>query len=154
MLPSANTTVTAPLSKFQPPLVSILFITYNHAAYIRQALDGILMQQVPFELEIVVANDASTDETTAIIAEYVARMPHLYQVLAYDVNLGVNRNVDRGLGACRGRYVALIEGDDYWTDRKKLAAKSNLWKQILTSVSAFTTRWWCTRMAQAKAPTL
>lgn len=121
MLSSASTTATAPLSKSQPPLVSILFITYNHAAYIRQALDGILIQQVPFDLEIVVANDASTDETTAIIAEYVARMPHLYQVLAHDVNLGVNRNVDRGLRACRGRYVALIEGDDYWTDSQKLA---------------------------------
>ncbi|GAA4495794.1 hypothetical protein GCM10023172_08050 [Hymenobacter ginsengisoli] len=78
------------------------------------------MQERPFEMEIVVANDASTDATTGIIDEYVASMPHLYKVLSYDVNLGVNRNADRGLRACRGRYVALIEGDDYWTDPQKL----------------------------------
>jgi len=84
------------------------------------------MQTVAFELEIVVANDASTDETTDIIAEYVAKAPHLYHVLAHDVNIGMNQNVNRSLGACRGRYVALIEGDDYWTDPQKLARQVEL----------------------------
>lgn len=118
MLPSKSPTISA---SEELPLVSVFVITYNHALYIREALDSILMQEGPFELEIVVGNDCSTDDTGAIINEYVARYPHVMKLLPNDQNLGMSRNLDRCLAACRGRYIAALEGDDYWTDPEKLA---------------------------------
>jgi len=103
------------------PLVSVVLITYNHAAFIRQALDGILMQEGAFEMEVVVGNDCSTDGTTAIIADYVALYPGVFRLLSHETNLGMHKNVDRSLAASRGSYVAIIEGDDYWSDTQKLA---------------------------------
>jgi len=103
------------------PLVSVLFITYNQVAYVRQALDSILMQKGPFELEITAGNDCSTDGTSAIIDEYAARHKGLFHLLPHDKNLGMSHNINRCLPACRGKYVAILEGDDYWMDAQKLA---------------------------------
>ena len=103
------------------PLVSVVLITYNHAAFIRQALDSIMMQKGPFEMEVVVGNDCSTDGTTAVIEEYEMKYPEILRVLPMERNLGMHLNVDRSLAAGRGRYVAIIEGDDYWSDTQKLA---------------------------------
>ena len=103
------------------PLVSVLLITYNQLAYVRQALDSILMQRGPFELEIVVGNDCSTDGTGAIIEEYAAHHKGIFHLLSQDKNLGMSSNINRCLPACRGKYVAILEGDDYWADAQKLA---------------------------------
>ena len=112
----AATETTGPL-----PLVSVLLITYNHAAYIRQALDGIVMQKGPFELEVIVGNDCSIDNTSDIIAEYDAQYPGLFRLMPQEKNLGGRRNMDRCEVAARGKYVAMIEGDDYWINPQKLA---------------------------------
>ncbi len=101
------------------PKVSVCVVTYNHAGYIAQALDGILAQTVAFPLEILVADDCSTDGTRAIVEGYAARFPQI-RVLPRPHNLGAAANVIDVLRAARGEYVAYLEGDDYWLGTTKL----------------------------------
>ena len=104
------------------PLVSVFVITYNHEKYISQALDGVLMQQVDFPYEIVVGEDKSTDRTRDIVCEYQRRHPDKIRLRLSRENL-YSQKLKPGwgvLGACRGKYIAMCEGDDYWTDPLKL----------------------------------
>lgn len=104
------------------PLLSIVCLTYNHAAFIRQALDGFLMQETRFPFEIIVHDDASTDETPTIIAEYAARFPTIIKPILQQQNqfsLGVPFATGLFTRAA-GQYIAYCEGDDYWTDPRKL----------------------------------
>jgi hypothetical protein len=104
------------------PLVSISVITYNHEKYIRQCLDGILMQNVDFPYEVLVHDDASPDGTADIIREYEAKYPGIIKPIyqtenQYSQGKPVSKfNFDRA----RGKYLAFCEGDDYWTDPGKL----------------------------------
>lgn len=104
----------------QPPLLSILCLTYNHEAFVAQTLEGFLAQQVGFEIEVIVADDCSTDGTVAVVERFSARFGERLRLLRAPVNLGVTRNFRRALAACRGRYVALCEGDDFWNGSSKL----------------------------------
>jgi len=101
------------------PKVSVLLVTYNHEKYIREAIDSLLMQETDFDFEIVVADDHSLDSTRAIIDGYRTGN-HDLRVLASERNVGITRNYQRGFKACRGEYVAVLEGDDYWTSPIKL----------------------------------
>ena len=101
------------------PTVSVLCITYNHAAFIRETLDSLLGQVTDFAYEVLVGDDRSTDGTPGIIAEYAARHPNLVAVLRHE-NLGPNENFSDLTRRSRGEYVAICEGDDYWTDPHKL----------------------------------
>jgi hypothetical protein len=103
-----------------PPKVSVVSITYNHEAYIREALDGFVAQKTDFPVEIIVADDASTDATPAIIQEYADRHPHLFRPILRSENVGTHANLIDALSAARGTYLALCEGDDYWIDPMKL----------------------------------
>ena len=103
------------------PKVSVVSITYNHGAYIRDALDGFVAQKTDFPIEIIVADDASTDATPTIIQEYANRYPQLFRSILRSENLGIHANLTDALSAARGEYIALCEGDDYWTDPQKLA---------------------------------
>jgi glycosyltransferase involved in cell wall biosynthesis len=102
------------------PVVSVVSITYNQAAYIGEALDGFVHQEVDFPVEIIVADDASTDATPAIIQSYADRHPHLFRPILRKENVGIHANLTGALSAARGDYLALCEGDDYWTDPLKL----------------------------------
>lgn len=102
------------------PLVSVIMPTYNHAAYISRALKSVLDQEAGFPVEILVGNDASTDETGIIIDEFVTRHPDRVRVFHAHSNQGAHANFSNLYAAARGRYVAWIEGDDYWTDPAKL----------------------------------
>ena len=102
------------------PLVSIVCITYNHEPYLRQALDGFLMQKTSFAYEIVLAEDCSTDNTRKICEEYAAKYPGIIHYIWSDNNVGAVENEARALRVARGEYIALCEGDDYWTDSMKL----------------------------------
>ncbi len=102
------------------PVVSVCMITYNHETFIRDALEGILKQEVDFPYEIVVGEDCSTDSTRAILIEYAERYPGKIRLLLRERNLGMMLNFVQTLDACRGEYVALCEGDDYWTCPQKL----------------------------------
>jgi glycosyltransferase involved in cell wall biosynthesis len=100
--------------------VSVLVMTHDHAPFIAQALDSALAQETPFPCEIVVSEDASTDGTREIVLEYARRHPDRIRLLLSEHNLRSNRVVARGIEAARGEYVALLDGDDYWTDPAKL----------------------------------
>lgn len=103
------------------PLLSVLFITYNHESYLRQSLDSVLMQETDFEFEIVVGEDCSTDNTREILKEYKERYPGKIRLLFRERNFGrPTLNVYETAMACRGKYIATLEGDDYWTDSHKL----------------------------------
>lgn len=102
------------------PKVSIITITYNHEKYIREALDSFVMQEVDFEFEVLVADDASTDKTQAIISEYAKRYPELIKPLLRKNNMGAWTNFLDVFKQAKGQYVALCEGDDFWTDPNKL----------------------------------
>lgn len=105
-------------------IVSVCVITYNHCDYIRQCLDGILMQKVDFPIEIIINDDCSTDGTREIIQEYERNHPELF-VATYQKENQYSKGI-RGMFArfcfpkARGKYIALCEGDDYWTDPLKL----------------------------------
>ncbi|MBQ9686047.1 MAG: glycosyltransferase [Oscillospiraceae bacterium] len=104
-------------------LVSILCTAYNHEAYLRDALDGFLMQKTDFPFEILVSDDASTDSTAAIIREYAAKYPDIVRPFLLTENLfsrGGNLYTDVLYPNMRGKYAAFCEGDDYWTDPEKL----------------------------------
>ena len=103
------------------PKLSVVTTTHNQEAYVRDAFDSFLAQQVDFPMEIIVADDASTDSTRAIIQEYVDRYPHLFRPILRPKNLGLNRNLVDALSRARGTYIALCEGDDYWIDPLKLS---------------------------------
>ena len=94
-------------------------ISFNHAFYIRQAIESILAQDVNFSLELVIGDDCSTDNTAAICQEFTQRDPRV-RLLPRERNLGVMPNFTRTLQACEGEYIAVCEGDDYWTDPLKL----------------------------------
>jgi glycosyltransferase involved in cell wall biosynthesis len=102
------------------PLVSICCATYNHEKYMVQALESFLMQKVSFPIEVIIGDDCSTDRTPRIVQDYVERFPQLVRAITSDANVGVSLNAFRIREAARGKYIALCEGDDYWTDPHKL----------------------------------
>lgn len=102
------------------PVVSVCMVTYNHAPFVAEAIDGVLKQKTPFAIELVIGEDCSTDGTRAICERYAARFPSIIRLLPTIGNLGMNQNAIRTLGACRGQFIALCEGDDFWTDPQKL----------------------------------
>jgi glycosyltransferase involved in cell wall biosynthesis len=98
-------------------------VTYNHEKYIKEALDSILMQKANFSYEVVIGEDCSTDNTKTIIQEYEKKYPDLIKARYHPENLGsMGRNnfLDTYL-RCKGKYIAMLEGDDYWVDSEKLA---------------------------------
>jgi glycosyltransferase involved in cell wall biosynthesis len=106
-------------------LVSVLCITYNHGSYIRKTIEGFLTQETTFPIQILIHDDASSDETATIIREYEADHPHLFLIILQPKNLfsrGVKIEVTHLL---RGKYIAFCEGDDYWTHPWKLQTQCN-----------------------------
>lgn len=101
-------------------IVSICCITYNHEKYIAEALDGFLMQETSFKYEILIGEDCSSDDTKAILADYRARYPDRIQVFSSETNLGAVKNFTNVLKKSKGKYIAFCDGDDFWTDAKKL----------------------------------
>lgn len=111
------------------PLVSIVMLTYNHEKYIRQALDSILMQEVDFEYEIVIGDDASRDNTQKILEEYKIMYPKKFNLILRTENIGATKNAYDVLINCKGDYIAQLEGDDYWIDKEKLKKQIELLKK-------------------------
>lgn len=105
------------------PLVSISCTAYNHEQYIREAIDGFLIQKTNFLVEIIIHDDASTDGTAEIIKEYEGNFPQLIFPIYQKENQyskGVKVSPTFNWPRARGKYIALCEGDDYWTDPYKL----------------------------------
>ena len=102
------------------PLVSIVMIAYNVDNYIAEAIESVLSQQVSFPYELVVGEDCSTDKTLQIALKYQSEHPGVIRVLQREKNLGLTPNCVDTHNHCRGKYIALLDGDDYWTDKNKL----------------------------------
>lgn len=100
--------------------LSVLMITYNHERFIAQAIESVLAQKTSFDWELVIGEDCSTDNTRAIVEEYASRYPGKIRPLFRERNLGVMPNFVDTYAQCRGEYIAFLEGDDWWTDDRKL----------------------------------
>ena len=101
-------------------IVSACIITYNHDLYIRDCLEGAINQKVNFAYEIIVGDDCSSDKTMQICIEYAKKYPDLIKLWPRQKNLGMIGNWIKTIEDCSGRYIALCEGDDFWTDPYKL----------------------------------
>lgn len=104
----------------QSPLVSVGMLTYNQASYVRQALDGIVLQKTNFSFEVIIGDDASTDGTQEILEEYASHYPNLFTLILRKENIGASKNNYDLKHRASGKYFACLEGDDYWTDENKL----------------------------------
>jgi len=102
------------------PLVSVKMLTYNHAPYIAQAIEGVLMQKTTFPFELVIGEDCSTDGTREIVFDYAKRYPDIIRVVTSEQNVGAKKNSARVNEVLRGKYIAWCEGDDYWHRDDKL----------------------------------
>lgn len=103
-------------------MVSVDMITYLHEAYITQAIEGVLMQETNFEYELIIVDDCSPDNTEEVVRNIIATHPkgHIIKYFRHDTNIGMQPNGIFALQQCEGKYVAICEGDDYWTDPYKL----------------------------------
>src|ERR1017187_8839583 len=102
------------------PLVSVAMITFNHRPYIERAVKCVLNQETDFNVELVIGEDCSTDGTRELVFDLQRRHPEIIRVVTSEHNVGA-QNILRTERACRGKYLAYCEGDDYWNDPSKLA---------------------------------
>ena len=101
-------------------MVDVYVLTYNHEKYIAKALDSILMQKVKFKYRILVGDDCSTDNTRKILKKYKKNHPDIINLFFRDKNVGMKENSRLLHKELKAKYVAVIEGDDYWIDEYKL----------------------------------
>jgi glycosyltransferase involved in cell wall biosynthesis len=100
--------------------LSICTITYNHGNYIRDALESFLSQNTNFDYEIIISDDCSTDNTLEIVESFALKYPGKFRIMRHEKNVGMIPNFKEAIDACTGKYVAICEGDDYWTEPNKL----------------------------------
>lgn len=101
--------------------ISVAITTYNHERFLAQSLESVLQQEHDYPYEIVICDDCSSDATASIIKSYHEKYPEVIRPYYNPKNEGVSKNSLRGLYLCTGEYIATLDGDDYWTDRKKIA---------------------------------
>lgn len=99
-------------------LLSISMITYNQARFVREAIESVFAQNMPFKWELVISDDASTDDTADVIEAMVKEHPNV-KFYRQPKNLGMHRNYKFAIDHCTGQFIAQLEGDDYWTDPDK-----------------------------------
>lgn len=107
-------------------MLSVVMTTYNHERYIAQAIESVLRQQTSFAVEIVIGEDCSTDRTLNIAQDYQSQYPEAIHIISSEQNVGWRANYRRTIAAAHGKYVALLDGDDYFTHRKKLQMQVDL----------------------------
>ncbi len=106
------------------PKVSVVCVTYNQEKYVSKAIESFLMQEHTFPIEIIIVDDCSNDGTKKIISTYAKTHPSIAAHFN-KTNLGVVDNFYKALRLARGKYIALCEGDDFWTDKTKLQAQAD-----------------------------
>ena len=122
-------------------MVSVVCDVFNHEDYLRECLDGIVMQQTNFAFEILIHDDASTDKSVEIIKEYVDKYPHLFKPIYQKENKfskGISIWKDIQFPRAKGKYIAICEGDDYWTDPLKLQKQVDFMEENEECVLCFT----------------
>lgn len=101
-------------------MVSVCMITYKHEDFIKQAIEGVLMQKTTFQIELVIGEDCGPDLTREICIAYKKKYPNIIRLNLPEKNLGAQQNFISTYNLCIGKYIALCEGDDYWIDENKL----------------------------------
>ena len=119
------------------PVVSVCMLTYNHEKYLQQAIDGVMEQKTDFEYELIIGEDCSTDGTRRICFENQTRYPNRIRVLWSDDNIGIHKNNRLAMLSCRGEFVALCDGDDYWVNPLKLQKQVDFMRRHPTAGICF-----------------
>jgi glycosyltransferase involved in cell wall biosynthesis len=103
-------------------ILSVVMITYAHEDFIEQAINGVLMQECKFDIELIIVNDCSPDNTDAVVEDIIKKHPKASWIryIKHEKNIGMIPNFIFSLNESQGKYIALCEGDDYWTDPLKL----------------------------------
>lgn len=101
-------------------MVSICCITYNHEKFLAQAIESFMMQKTNFQFDIVIGDDYSTDGTLSVMEHYRQIYPDKIKVISSEKDKGIVSNIIGCTALCKGKYIALCEGDDFWTDPYKL----------------------------------
>jgi glycosyltransferase involved in cell wall biosynthesis len=120
------TDLSSPELMQRTPLLSILTVTYNHEPFIAECIEGAMAQTTDFPVEMVLGEDCSQDRTREICIELQRRHPDRLRLLLQENNVGPLHNFRAAWEACRGRYVAILEGDDVWTAPHKLQRQVEL----------------------------
>jgi glycosyltransferase involved in cell wall biosynthesis len=109
-------------------MISVIMMTYGHENYIREAIEGVLFQQIDVPFELLIMDDRSPDNTKNIVDEIIDKNPNSSKIryIRNDVNIGMIPNLLNAIKICNGKYIAMCEGDDYWTDRYKLFKQWNI----------------------------
>lgn len=101
-------------------MLSVCMITYKHESFIAQAIEGVLMQKTDFPVELIIGEDCGPDNTRDICRSYADKYPDIIKLNFLDYNVGAQNNFVNTISLCTGKYIAICEGDDYWTDPYKL----------------------------------
>lgn len=116
-----------PKTSNQNYVVSIVVITYNHERYILECINSALIQKCNFKIEIIISNDCSSDSTDAILSDLVKKSQNqiCIKYFKHNKNIGASANVIFALKQATGKYIALLEGDDYWIDSEKIQKQAD-----------------------------
>jgi glycosyltransferase involved in cell wall biosynthesis len=119
--------------------VSVIMISYNHKEFIQQAIEGVLMQECDFHVELIIANDCSPDSTDEIIQNIIQNHARgkWIKYIKHEKNIGMQPNFISAHSECSGKYIAICEGDDYWTDPLKLQKQVDFLEANLEYVLCF-----------------
>jgi len=117
--------------------VSVCMITYNHEKFIAEAIEGVISQKTDYHYELIIGDDCSIDNTREILLDYQGKFPNKIKLLLPEKNLGMMPNFIATLQACTGKYIAICEGDDYWTDVDKLQKQVDFMEANLDYVICF-----------------
>ncbi|MCM4154711.1 glycosyltransferase [Gramella sp. AN32] len=118
--------------------VSVFMLTYNQEKFIAQAIESVLMQKLDFAFELVIGEDASTDKTPEICKKYERKYPEIVKLKSHRENIGLIENFIQTYKRCKGKYVAILDGDDYWTDPYKLIKQVGFMEENPNSKICFT----------------
>jgi hypothetical protein len=121
----------------RPPVVSVVLRTYDHARFVAQAIESVLIQETAFPFELVIGEDCSADGTREIVAAYAERHPQVVRTVLPERNIGHGAIFKRALEATRGSFIAYLDGDDYWTSATKLQRQVDFLEANLDCQSCF-----------------
>lgn len=119
------------------PDVSVYMLTYYHEKYISQAIESVLAQKTHYTYEIVISDDFSQDGTCDILREYEKKYPNIIRVNYNETNIGIPANMFKVRCMCRGRYITVLSGDDYWIDRGKIEKEASFLDEHQEYVAVF-----------------
>ncbi|CAN5207162.1 hypothetical protein BH11PLA2_BH11PLA2_44380 [soil metagenome] len=125
------------------PLVSVAMIAYNHRPFIAQALASVLAQRCDFAFEIVISDDRSPDGTASVIDDFQRQHPDIIRRLDPPKNVGMHVNFNRVWQACTGKYIAILEGDDFWNEPTKLQQQAAFLEAHPEVTVSGHSVWWC-----------